>query len=173
MTFGRTTKDLDEALWSELIEKTSQRKTKPSRKSNPERVLTWEERHPKTRYTESFVSINGIRVNSEELHLPAQSREDLQTVLSSIELNGSFIVRVNMSESGHFVKIKRSGRRNGIQLQYVEDLIGMKPSRLSETFIVINGTDSPNTEDYCDTDPTKPKISVTVFSDTKTVLRVN
>jgi hypothetical protein len=169
MTFGRTTRDLDETFWIELIEK---RKPKPSKKSKY-RSLTWEEMHPKTILKESFVSINGIRVSSEELHFPAQSKKDLQNVLSSIELNGSFIVRVNTHESDYFVKIKHTSARSDTQLQYVEGLLGMKPSRLSSSFIILNGTDSLSTEGYSDTDPTKPKVSVTVFSDTKTVLRVN
>lgn len=170
MTFGITSRNLEESLWVDLIENTPKRKS--SKPSQPERTLSWEEKHPRVSLSESFISINGIRIDAEELHLPAQSREDLKTVLSSIELNGSFIVRVNTYESDYFVKVKRSSSRSNLQLQYVEDLIGMKPSRLSESFIILNGTDSPSAEDYSDTDPTKPKVSVTVFSDTKTVLRV-
>lgn len=167
MTFGITTRDVDKGLWSDLIAGCDN--THLTRK---ELSKTWEEKYPRVDHSETSMSIKRITVDSEELRLPASSKKELESILSQVSLRGSFIIRINYTDSDYSLSIKKIKTDSKMTLQYVDEVAGMRCCRLSNTFIILIGADMLDIAKYSDSDPTKPKISTTVFSETKTVLRV-
>jgi hypothetical protein len=168
MTFGCTSRDIDEIFWSELLEKKVIKE-----KVTKEKVLAWEVKHPSISHTKNEILLNGIEVVSEDLLLNTDDIKLFISTLQSLSLKGSFIVHVSSTEKDHSILIKKQQVDQKCRLQYVDELFGIRDMYLTNTLFIYKCKGPVlDQESFSENDPMRPKIRATTFSTQKAVYKV-
>lgn len=168
MTFGCTTRDIEERFWSDLLVK-----KEVEIKKKVEKKLSWEDKHPSINYSGNEILMNGIKVVSEDLLLQTDDLNVFITTLQSLSLKGSFIVNINSTREGHSIRIREQQVEQESSLQYVDELFGIKDMYLTNTTFIYS-CEGPvlDQESFSESDPMRPKIRATNFSEKKAVYKV-
>lgn len=171
MTFGCTTRDIEERFWTDLLVK-KPAVSKPIKKK-VEKKLTWEDIHPSINHTRNEIHLNGVKVVSEDLLLKTDDLNVFVSTLQSLSLKGSFIVNINSTKEDHSIRIREQRADQKACLQYVDELFGIKDMYLTNTMFIYQ-CEGPvlDQESFSESDPMRPKIRATTFSEKKAVYKV-
>lgn len=166
MTFGCTTRDIEEKFWSDLL-------VKKIVKKKVEKKLSWEDKHPSISHTENEIILNGIKVISEDLLLQTDDLNVFVSTLQSLSLKGSFIINISSTREDHSIRIREQQVDQESSLQYIDELFGIKDMYLTNTMFVYQ-CEGPvlDQESFSESDPMRPKIRATTFSEKKAVYKV-